>query len=272
MFKIQTYENTELSSKNIKEMMQEQKNEYNELNAGRKDFEHEHDCENTLLDCEQLLLRQKAAEYTNYLINSKTEAMKRKMVGLIDSIHEEERSDLINHLDFIKPEMIQWQKKCVEPVNFEVAVINKERTQSARRKRQQLWEEATAPRVDTRTESTKRLEGLRELCSAFGMPDLVEDKKKPNRIDLIKYFTEGTQYAYTEMKRHQNLDQTFLSCRYKQREKSPAQERYEEIVAEQEEIRRKAKESAEEPVETNPNNFWTRKSMLKKHKSPRPIH
>ena len=70
------------------------------------------------------------------------------------------------------------------------------------------------------------------------------------------------------MKRHQNLDQTFLSCGYKEREKSPAQERYEEIVAEEEERRRKEKEEANEPVETNPNNFWMRKSMLRNSVSP----
>ena len=66
------------------------------------------------------------------------------------------------------------------------------------------------------------------------------------------------------MKRHQNLDQTFMSCGYKDRDKSPAQERYEEIVAEEDERRRQEKEAANQPVvEANPKNFWNRKSKLK---------
>ena len=193
--------------------------------------------------------------------------MKRKMVGLVDSIHQKERSELVSHMNFIRPEMLNWQKKCVEPVNFEVAFINKERTERDKIRREQIWDEA-ASREDIRTESTKRLEGLRELCSAFGMPDLVDTEKKPNRIDMIKHFTEGTEYAYTEMKKHQNLDQTFLSCGYKERDKSPAQERYEEILAEEEERRRKAKEAADQPVERNPKNFWIQKSKLKQNIGP----
>ena len=34
--------------------------------------------------------------------------MKRKMVELVDAIHAEERADLEENLDYIKPEMTDW--------------------------------------------------------------------------------------------------------------------------------------------------------------------
>ena len=89
--------------------------------------------------------------------------MKRKMVELVDAIHAEERADLEENLDYIKPEMTDWQKKCVEPVNFEVAVFNKMQHDDQKKKRREKWEELHEHN-DNRKESAKRLESLSELC------------------------------------------------------------------------------------------------------------
>ena len=51
--------------------------------------------------------------------------MKRKMIDLIDMIHREEQTELEDELHQVGPEMREWQKKCQEPVNFEVFVFSK---------------------------------------------------------------------------------------------------------------------------------------------------
>jgi len=63
--------------------------------------------------------------------------MKRKMVDLIDSIHELERDELKGDLGFIGPEMEEWQRKQVEPVNYDVFVVGKRQSADARRRREE---------------------------------------------------------------------------------------------------------------------------------------
>ena len=47
------------------------------------------------------------------------------MLDLIDSIHQEEQEELEEELTQVNPEMRDWQKKQMEPVNFEVFVFSK---------------------------------------------------------------------------------------------------------------------------------------------------
>jgi len=47
------------------------------------------------------------------------------MIQLIDDIHEFEHEQLEEDLNYIKPEMREWEKKHIEPVNFEVTVFDK---------------------------------------------------------------------------------------------------------------------------------------------------
>ena len=57
-------------------------------------------------------------KYLNRLVSSKQEINKRKMIELIDEIHESEREQLEEDLNYIKPEMKEWEKRHVEPVDF----------------------------------------------------------------------------------------------------------------------------------------------------------
>ena len=71
---------------------------------------------------------ERKARHMNYihnLIYSKKEVMKRNMVDLVDSIHKSERKELEENLDYIRPDMRKWQRKCMEPVNYEVFIVNK---------------------------------------------------------------------------------------------------------------------------------------------------
>jgi hypothetical protein len=44
---------------------------------------------------------------------------------MIDNFHRDEQTELEEDLDQVKGEMRDWQKKCQEPVNFEVFVFSK---------------------------------------------------------------------------------------------------------------------------------------------------
>ena len=63
--------------------------------------------------------------YLEELVDSKHEEMKRKLLDLVDSIHKEEMEELETDLKKVGPDMKEWQKKCEEPVNFEVFVVSK---------------------------------------------------------------------------------------------------------------------------------------------------
>ena len=51
--------------------------------------------------------------------------MKRKLLDLVDNIHKEEQDELETDLKKVSVDMREWQKKCEEPVNFEVFVVSK---------------------------------------------------------------------------------------------------------------------------------------------------
>ena len=51
--------------------------------------------------------------------------MKRKLLDLVDNIHKAEQEELEADLRKVEIEMRDWQKKCEEPVNFEVFVVRK---------------------------------------------------------------------------------------------------------------------------------------------------
>jgi hypothetical protein len=58
-------------------------------------------------------------------VESKHEEMKRKLLDLVDNIHKEEQDELESDLKKVSFDMREWQKKCEEPVNFEVFVVSK---------------------------------------------------------------------------------------------------------------------------------------------------
>ena len=59
------------------------------------------------------------------LVTSKHEDMKRKMLDLIDSIHKNENEELEEELKYVGTELRDWNKRCMEPVNFEAFVYDK---------------------------------------------------------------------------------------------------------------------------------------------------
>lgn len=70
-------------------------------------------------------MRARHSKYLDTLIDSKHEDMKRKLLDLVDNIHREEQEELEIDLKKVSHDMRDWQKKCEEPVNFEVFVVAK---------------------------------------------------------------------------------------------------------------------------------------------------
>ena len=64
--------------------------------------------------------------HLNYLLSSKTEADKRKLIDLIDSLHEEEQEDMDKDFKDIRADMRKWQRKMHEPYNIDVFVVDKQ--------------------------------------------------------------------------------------------------------------------------------------------------
>lgn len=56
---------------------------------------------------------------------SKKEKMKRKLVDLVDSLHNKEIADLRKDMKVVTPEMKKWQIINTEPVFIDVFVANK---------------------------------------------------------------------------------------------------------------------------------------------------
>jgi formate dehydrogenase maturation protein FdhE len=69
--------------------------------------------------------QQRWREYIEDLITSKHEEMKRKLLDLVDNIHKQEMEELEEDLKKVSTDMKEWQRKCEEPVNFEVFVVSK---------------------------------------------------------------------------------------------------------------------------------------------------
>ena len=61
------------------------------------------------------------------------------MADLIDSIHENERKELEDNIQFINHEMKKWDDQNFEPVNYEVTVFKKQQSNEIAAKRNQ-WE------------------------------------------------------------------------------------------------------------------------------------
>ena len=85
------------------------------------------------------------------------------MVDLIDNIHVEERKELEQNLNFIKPEMKEWQEKKIEPLDFEVFVIGKVIKEEALDKKKLEREEQIESIKEVR-KYDMRLSHLSDLC------------------------------------------------------------------------------------------------------------
>ena len=64
-------------------------------------------------------------DYLKWTLESKNNQMKRKLLGLVDSIHVFENEKNVDHISVISDEMKVWHQKCFEPVNYEVQVVDK---------------------------------------------------------------------------------------------------------------------------------------------------
>ena len=153
------------------------------------------------------------------------------MLDLVDSIHEVEQKELKGDLGLIAPEMVTWQRKSVEPVNYEVFVVGKRQTVEARRKRRE--EEAAQcaeANVDGLKEANARLTELSDLCKQLGMRDVVKEKAPPSEVDLIRQFTSGIGNSFATFKKIGDLDRSFIASHYKKKGKTKSQLRSEEVI------------------------------------------
>lgn len=85
------------------------------------------------------------------------------MVDLIDNIHIEERKELEQNLNFIKPEMKEWQEKKIDPLDFEVFVISKIIKEEALDKKKMEREDQIESIKEVR-KYDMRLSHLSDLC------------------------------------------------------------------------------------------------------------
>ena len=168
-------------------------------------------------------------QHLNNLIESKHEDMKRKLFDLVDGIHREEQIELESDLSRVKKDMREWQKKCEEPVNYEVFVASKLQIMDQKLKRQEQFEEQLKM-CDTYSITKKRLAELADLCKQFGMRDFVKDKITLNDRQMLDQFVYGIPNAFQSYKQTSNINRTFLACNFKEKEKSKTQVRIENII------------------------------------------
>lgn len=103
---------------------------------------------------------------------------------MIDNFHRDEQTELEEDLDQVKGEMRDWQKKCQEPVNFEVFVFSKMQ-QLEKKKQRKLQFEEQLKDCDTVMKTKEKLAELQDLCQHYGMQDFVKDKIKLTDRQLI---------------------------------------------------------------------------------------
>ena len=118
-------------------------------------------------------------EYLEDLVDSKHEEMKRKLLDLVDNIHKDEMDELETDLKKVSTDMREWQKKCEEPVNFEVFVVSKLQQIEKKREKNEQFKQQMA-QCDTVSMNKEKLAELTDLCKHYGMRDFVKDKIKLN--------------------------------------------------------------------------------------------
>ena len=154
--------------------------------------------------------------YMRNLVTSKHEDMKRKMLDLIDSIHKNENEELEEELKYVGTELRDWNKRCMEPVNFEAFVYDKMQKLQQMKEKKQLFEEQMQE-CDSVQKTKKKIAELEDLCQHYGMPNFVKNKVKMNDRQLIDQFTNGTEYAFHVYKNHSSINRTFIKQNYKQK-------------------------------------------------------
>ena len=114
--------------------------------------------------------------YLKHLMSSENEQMKRKLQDLIDHIFTDEKSALDDDLKRCYDDIKRWESRNKEPVNFDVIIINKlNNLLNEQKSREQTQDQMAA--CNTVEAQKDRLMGLSDICTQFGMKDIVNDKK-----------------------------------------------------------------------------------------------
>lgn len=168
--------------------------------------------------------------YLNQLLASKNEQMKRKLLDLVDGVHKEEREALDGDLDKCRGEMRRWEKKCQEPVNFDVFVINR-LTQIEKEEQHERRRQEQMASCDTTEASRCRLLELSDICEQYGMEDFVKEKMTMSDHQLVKQFASGIDKPFLAYKQNASIDRALLKCNLKERTLTKAEQKVLDVVA-----------------------------------------
>ena len=102
-------------------------------------------------------------EHLTYLMTSKREEMKRKLLGLIDTIHTQEQAELSEDIGKVQQLMKGWQRADYEPVSFDVVIEQKLQQMEKEREENLALEEQLAS-CDTYTKTQEKIKFLSNLC------------------------------------------------------------------------------------------------------------
>ena len=116
--------------------------------------------------------------------------MKRQFLDLVDELHQQEQEELDDNLGRVRPEIREWQRKQVEPVNFEVHVWNKLQQIEKRRAARQNYKDQLEA-CDTIRLTNERLVELSDLCKQYGIPDNAESRVRLSDRVLLDQFVNG---------------------------------------------------------------------------------
>ena len=110
--------------------------------------------------------------------------------------------------------MKRWQKKSIEPLNYEVFVCNKKKKEDLERKEIENRPSAVENKLD---KTLRNLADLSDICRNYGMRDFVKYKEEPGSLDLIRHFTMGIPDSFATLKQNRDLNTAFMSCNLKKR-------------------------------------------------------
>ena len=144
-------------------------------------------------------------QYLEWTAKSKVEGMKRELLDLVDDIHSKEQGDVSEMVDTIKTEMEGWQKNGFEPVNFEIALINKLFTMEQEAIRKKRFQENMAD-CDIISITRERIKQLKQICRDYHMQDYVKEPKKLSDHEMFNMFVGSTSDSFSSYKKGSNID------------------------------------------------------------------
>ena len=95
------------------------------------------------------------------------------------------------------------------------------------------------------------------------MQDFVKDKIKLTDRQLIDQFTNGMGNAFHAYKLNSSINRTFLNCNFKEKTKTRAQIKIQELIEEERVKMNRRKKAKHMDLAKGEKNFW-RKAKLKK--------